>query len=197
MTDYTTLTLVKDELQLSTTTSQDTILSAKITAASQQIDQFCGRTFAPADTAAARTYSTRGRTVRTDDGELLMIDDIGSLTGLTVESGTPGGSTWTDITSQVETHPLDAISRGYPVTGLLLVSGVWPARARITAPWGWPATPAVVSTAAIIQTVRLYKRKDSPEGVLGSAEWGGVVRMSRIDPDVAALLAPLVLPGVG
>lgn len=196
MTDYTTLTLVKDELEL-TDTSQDDILSAKITAASAQIDQFCGRVFTAAGSATARTVNTRGRVTRTPDGDLLLVDDIGSTTGLTVESGYPGGSTWTDITTDIEVHPLDAITRGYPVTGLLRVSGCWPARVRVTAAWGWPSVPAVVSTAAIIQTIRLYKRKDSPEGVLGSTEWGGPVRMSRVDPDVQALLAPLVLPGLG
>jgi hypothetical protein len=44
--------------------------------------------------------------------------------------------------------------------------------------------------------MRLYKRKDSPEGVLGTAEWGGPVRLSRVDPDVAALLTPFVIPGM-
>lgn len=196
VTDYTTLALVKAALQISDS-SEDTLISSKITAASQQIDQLCGRTFTAAGSAAARILNTRGRVVWGPDGHRLLVDDIGSLTGLTVESGTPGGSTWTDITSRVEAHPLDAIGRGYPVTELLLLSGCWPARVRITVPWGWPAQPAVVGEAALIQTVRLYKRKDSAEGVLGSAEWSGPVRVARFDPDVAALLAPLVLPGLG
>jgi hypothetical protein len=54
----------------------------------------------------------------------------------------------------------------------------------------------VIREATLIQALRLYKRKDSPEGVLGSAEWG-TVRVSRLDPDVAKLVESLVLPGFG
>jgi hypothetical protein len=50
--------------------------------------------------------------------------------------------------------------------------------------------------ATLIQAARLYRRKDSPEGVTGSAEWG-VVRLPRIDPDVSALIKDLTLPGIG
>jgi hypothetical protein len=44
--------------------------------------------------------------------------------------------------------------------------------------------------------MRLFRRKDSPEGVTGSAEWG-VVRLSRRDPDVWVLIEPYILPGFG
>ena len=46
-----------------------------------------------------------------------------------------------------------------------------------------------------ILTTRYYKRKDSPEGVIGWAETG-VIRVSRQrDPDVAAMLDPYRLKG--
>ena len=48
--------------------------------------------------------------------------------------------------------------------------------------------PAQVAQATLIQAARLYKRRESPEGVLGNAEWGSI-RLSRVDPDVAALLS--------
>jgi len=196
--DYTDLATVKANLNIDDEDDvDDAILSAVITAASQQIDQYCGRTFAAAGSATARVLNTRGRTYRTSDGDVLLVDDIGALPGLTVETSTPGGTSWTDVTARVEAQPLDAIARGWPVTELLLIGGVWPARVRVTAAWGWPSTPAVVEQAAVIQAIRLYKRKDSPEGVLGSAEWSGPVRLSRVDPDVQALLRPLVLPGIG
>lgn len=65
---------------------------------------------------------------------------------------------------------------------------------RITAQFGWPAVPDDISEAALIQAARLFKRKDSPEGVIGNAEWG-VVRLSRRDPDVWNLIEQYVLPG--
>jgi hypothetical protein len=48
----------------------------------------------------------------------------------------------------------------------------------------------------IMQAARLYKRRRSPEGVAGFAEFG-VVRVSRVDPDVAELLKPYYVPRVG
>jgi hypothetical protein len=40
---------------------------------------------------------------------------------------------------------------------------------------------------------RFYRRKDSPQGVLGNAEWG-FARVSRVDPDVEALISPFLIP---
>lgn len=199
--DYTTRALVKEALEIDVTdTSQDTLIDAKLTAASRQIDRYCGRRFFLDDTASARVLNPDGRVVRNRSGEHLLVADIGNLTGFTVEVGKDPD--WTDITSQVETEPTDALNLdpAGPVTSLLWERGVWRrrtlGRVRVTARWGWPAVPAEVGEAALIQTVRLYKRKDSPEGVLGTAEWGGPVRMSRVDPDVRELLTPFVLPGV-
>ncbi|MFC8456442.1 hypothetical protein ACFUJ0_06100 [Streptomyces sp. NPDC057242] len=67
---------------------------------------------------------------------------------------------------------------------------------RVGTRFGWPAVPDDITEAALIQAARLYRRKDSPEGVTGSAEWG-VVRLSRRDPDVWNLIDPYVLPGFG
>lgn len=199
--DYTTTALVKRALGIDASdTSEDATIAAKISTSSRQIDRHCGypaRKFWLDATATARVVNPHGRVVCTDDGERLLVDDIGSASGFVVEVGRSGS--WTDITSSVELEPLEALSRdpAEPVTSLLYEDGHFSAyrRVRVTAKWGWPAVPDVVGEAALIQTTRLYRRKDSPEGVLGSAEWGGVVRLARLDPDVAALLSALALPG--
>jgi hypothetical protein len=199
--DYTTLALVRAALQIpDDDTSQDALIATKITAASRQIEKHCGnRRFWLDATAAARVLNPDGRVLRDCDGEHLLVDDIGDLTGFTVEHGRDPD--WTDITSQVETEPTDALNRdpAEPVTSLLWERGVWRrrtlGRVRVTARWGWPAVPAEVGEAALIQAQRLYKRKDSPEGVLGAADWGGPIRMSRVDPDVRELLAGFALAG--
>jgi gp6-like head-tail connector protein len=196
-TEYTTLALLKEALKI-TDTDRDNLLNQAVSAASRGIDDHCGRRFYLDDTASARTYNPRRRIVRERDGDKLLVDDIGNVDDLLVEVGR--GSTWTDITADIETEPENALTKGEPVTALLRFSGCWPIfrdqRVRVTAQWGWPAVPDVVAQAALIQAQRLFKRKDSPEGILGSAEWG-VVRLSRIDPDVQSLIANLVLPGVG
>ena len=64
----------------------------------------------------------------------------------------------------------------------------------MTAQFGWPAVPDDIHEAALILASRLYKRKDSPEGIIGSAEWG-VRNLSRRDPDVWNLIEPYIIPG--
>jgi hypothetical protein len=75
------------------------------------------------------------------------------------------------------------------VSGWLPSSG----RLQVTALWGWPAVPDEIEQATALYAARLYRRKDSPQGVIGGGDFGPV-RVSRIDPDVEALIAPFVIP---
>lgn len=198
MTDYATRAQLKIYLSIDTdNTNEDTLLDSVLTAASRGIDNYCGRFFYADASATARVFIPRKRTVRQVDGDELLIDDISSTSGLIVATGVAGGSTWTTVTDY-ETGPENAIARGRPITSLLRILSSWglsgpTARVQVTAKWGWPSIPDVVYQATLIQAARLFHRKDSPEGVLGSPEWGPV-RLSRIDPDVQALVRPLVLP---
>lgn len=197
--DYTTSALVKAALGI-TDSSEDTAIAARVTAASRLIDRHCHRRFFLDAAASARIINPHRRVIARDDGEHLMVDDIGTTTGLVVEVGSSSTS-WTAITTSIEAEPTDALSLdpAEPITSLLYEDNYFTShrRVRVTAKWGWPAVPDVVGEAALIQATRLYRRKDSPEGVLGAAEWSGAVRLSRVDPDVAALLSTLVVLGVG
>lgn len=177
-------------------TSRDTLLTKALTAASRSIDKATGRRFWLDPAPVVRTYRPGGRIVCEDDGEVLLVDDIGSIAGLVVETGS--GSSWAALTGY-ESTPDNALTDGRPITGLLRVNGVWgyaTSRVRVTARFGWPTVPDEIVEATKIQASRLFKRKDSPEGVTGSAEWG-VVRLSRRDPDVWNLIEQYVLPGFG
>jgi hypothetical protein len=46
-----------------------------------------------------------------------------------------------------------------------------------------------VRMACILMSLRLFKRYDSPLGVMGMGDLGAI-RVSRVDSDVQALLAP-------
>lgn len=115
---------------------------------------------------------------------------------MVVETGNASDG-WTAVTTDIETSPDNAIVQGDSITGLINLDG-WAFgrndRVRVTAKWGFPAVPPQVAQATLIQAARLYKRKESPEGVLGNAEWGSI-RLSRVDPDVAALVARFVRLG--
>lgn len=184
--EYATLANLKLQLGIADST-RDTQLQAVLTDVSRQIDDICGRRFYLDSVATARSYRTVRSVVADRDGDGLIVDDIGSTSGLVVEIG--GGTSWVTVTDY-EAEPGTAPSDGSPITLLRRPLGTWRwARlVRVTARWGWPSVPDPVARATLLQAGRMYRRKDSPEGVLGSSEWGPV-RVARMDPDVAALLA--------
>lgn len=195
MREYADRATLKAMLGLETEdTTRDALLDRALAAASRGIDTSTGRRFWLDENPTTRVYSTTGRTVWREAAEVLVVDDIGSATGLVASTGGPGA--WTAV-SDLDTSPDNAMAKGRPITGLVLAAGGWGrTRVQVTARWGWPAVPDEIVQATLIQAARLYKRKDSPEGVTGSAEWG-VVRLSRRDPDMWALIEHYVLPGFG
>lgn len=197
-TAYADLATLKQSLGLAVDdTADDALLDRALDSASRSIDDLCGRRFWRDDTAGARTYRPGTRSLWTQDGHLLLVDDIATDAGLVVEVGSPAGG-WAAVTDH-ETAPDNAAADGRAITGLLLARRGWPTgtqRVRVTAVWGWPAVPAQVAQACLIQAARLFRRKDSPEGVTASSEWGPI-RVTRVDPDVHALVQHFVLPGFG
>ncbi|MGW0537812.1 phage gp6-like head-tail connector protein [Streptomyces sp. NPDC003032] len=195
--EYGELPALKEKLGIEAADdSRNGLLNSALAAASRGIDRACGRRFWIDPAPVARTFNPRGRVVRELDGDLFLVDDIGNATGLLVETG--AGASYTPVTGY-EASPDNALLDGRPITGLLRVNGTWgtaAGRVRITARFGWPGVPDDIAEAALIQAARLYKRKDSPEGITGSADWG-VVRLSRRDPDVWGLIEPFILPGFG
>lgn len=174
-------------------TSDDVDLNRKLLAASRAIDRKTHRRFWLDETASARTYNPCGRRVLRDaDGERLLVDDIGSPAGLLVEVGS--WDLWSAVTDY-EIEPDNAVAEGWAITALLRPHSWWAAgsrRVRVTAQWGWPSVPADIEEATILLANRLHLRRDTPEGLAASGEWGAL-RMSRWDPDVEALVAPFAL----
>lgn len=162
----------------------DDLLFSAILAAEQQIDGWCGRPFTLDAAVSARTYRPTGF-------EYLFVGDIATTDGLIVETGGLAGE-WSPLTIDSDFY-LDTAPDGRP-SNVLVSASRWPEQAyrtvRVTARWGWLEVPAVVRHAAQIQAVRLFKRKDSPEGVAGWDIAGAAVRVARLDPDVTELLRP-------
>ncbi|MGW1796946.1 phage gp6-like head-tail connector protein [Streptomyces sp. NPDC001984] len=199
--EYAPLATIKVHLGIEAAdTSRDVLLNQALSTASRGIDRTCGRRFYLDASPVQRIYNPHRRITREQDGELLLIDDIGSVAGLVVETGSVSGP-WSSVTGY-ETFPDNALADGRPIIGLLRPNGIWTwqvsstTRIRVTARFGWPAVPDEIAQATLIQATRLYKRKDSPEGIIGSAEWG-VRNLSRRDPDVWNLIEPYTLPGFG
>jgi hypothetical protein len=185
---YATLLDVKNALRI-TDSLDDSLLETAIESASRMVDGFTARTFTNAGTAVRNFAATDGINLIIDDAieviEVASTDEIGSTYTI-----------WKPTDYQLE--PLnDRVDGLYsPYTGIRAVGDfTWPvvdqqALVRITAVYGFPAIPSAVKQATIIQASRLFKRLDSPLGVLGMGDMGAI-RVSRfLDSDVEQLLMP-------
>jgi len=188
---YCTLADLKAALRVQDSID-DSLLELAIESASREIDGYCERVFY--STSATRVYApTNIYTVTTDD--------IISVTTLKSSSdGVTYDITWQ--TSDYQLEPLNGVAGGlvtpftriratgnylmptfsvgtfYELEALIQVVGVF----------GWSAIPAAIRQATVILAMRLFKRLDSPMGVISNDL--GSMRVGRVDPDVEALLSP-------
>lgn len=177
-----------------TGTTDDAALGDCLLAGSRAVDNFTKRRFWIDDAATARVYRTYGKLYRLDEGDLLLVDDIATATGLVVESW--NGSSWTTVDSSTyELYPESDIGLGRPATGILFpnLSMSSYRKIRVTAKWGWPSVPAVVKQATLLHASRLWARRDAKTGpIMGDPELG-LMRLPLYDPDFQTLLKPLRL----
>jgi hypothetical protein len=190
---YCTLQQLKDSLRISDNVD-DTMLELAIETASRQIDDYCERVFYT--TSATRYYTPR-------DSYVCETDDIVSIT--TLKSSSAGNGTYdiTWATTDYQTEPLNGIAGGIssPVTHIRAIGNylfpMWSpssvnageATVQVVGTFGWSAVPTAIKYATILLSSRLFKRMDSPLGVAGIGDLG-VIRVSRIDPDIDALISP-------
>lgn len=157
-------------------------------AAQSWVDGYCRRTFTLAGSPSSRLFEVR-------NPYLLEVTDIAD-SDITIGDGSGYASEW-DADDFMLTPATP--SEGWPYTGIRAIStrafrSDAPGLVQITATWGWPTVPDDVKHAALIQAARLYKRRESPEGVLGGNDFGIVRVGAHVDPDVAALLQRYRLP---
>lgn len=192
---YTTTALVKASLGIpDSVTSEDTAISAAIAAASALIDNYTGRTFEVSSTTA-RTYVPR-------TAAILDIDDVATTTGLVIKVDNDQDGTFETTLTVTTDYVLQGNSTPYrTVTN---VNAGWPLSlygrptVEVTAKFAYSETaPDNIKQAALLLSCRLYQRKASPLGFqAGAIPEFGAVRISRNDPDVAALLQGVKLLGV-
>lgn len=192
MPNYTDLASVKQQLGI-TDAADDALIQKAIAAASRSIDRWTGTTFYPV---------TETRVFAAGPDGTVFVDRFSDATGLVVKTGSDGTTFPTTVAaSGYFLQPLNAPSGGGAYDRIVISAGVssspygYPT-VQVTAAWGWSSVPDDVEQACRIKAARLFRRKDSPEGVAGSSEFG-VVRISRSeDPDVMLLLAPYTDPGL-
>ena len=166
---YAQLAEVKADLRL-TTTVDDQRIERCIEAASRLVDHIAKRRWVP-DVGAVRTF--------TSDGCMVFVGDLDTIT--TVEES-DDQVTWAEVTDGWVTHPYNP-----PVRRLELITGrAWARFVRITGDYDVSPIPPNINAATRIEAVRLFKRPDTPEGVLVGDF--GAARLARVDPDFFALV---------
>jgi hypothetical protein len=183
---YATLAEVKAAMRIIDNVDDD-LLELAIESASRQIDGHCERVFYTDE--ESRIYTAL-------DSYLVEIDDLAAITELKTSSDGDGfDTTWAASDYQLE--PLNGKAGGIssPATFIRATGDyLFPrlgdeALVKVTGTFGWSAVPTAIKQATLILAQRQFKRYDSPLGVAGIGDIG-IIRVSRIDPDVAALVAP-------
>lgn len=190
---YVTLDEFKLRLGI-TSTNEDTELESKIEMASRYIDQICDRYFYQVD--AIRYFTP-------EHWSEVTVDDLVELTDLSIDPvGLRDYSQLWNLTDY-DLTPEGADTLGAPFTRVVISgAGLYTfprtSRAvRITGTWGWPAVPAAIKEATILEATRAYKRKTSPFGTIGSAGVGGQIRsIMMTDPQVKEWTARYIRYGV-
>lgn len=170
-------------------------LERAINAASRSIEKFCDRSFWSTASGVSRDFETCDPWVV----EFGAFNDLTAVTAVVTDDAGDGTfeTVWSSTDYQLEpvnqtgpeTRPWTSMravaARRFPrptATGRTH-------RTRVTGTWGWSAIPADINQACVLLAARLYRRKDSPEGVTGWPDMG-VMRIGRTDPDIVALLDP-------
>jgi len=183
---YASLSQVKAALRI-TDQIDDDLLEMATESASRAIDQYCNRVFYKV--TGTRFYAAR-------DSYITEIDDLVSLTSLfTSADDTQDSYTIQWGTEDYQLEPLNGLtdSQPGPYTRIRAIGAYTfqtlggEASVKVTGTFGYNTVPISVTQATIIQASRIYKRLDSPLGII-SGELGAMRVGTRLDPDVAQLV---------
>ena len=180
----------------------DELLEDAINAASRQIDGYCGQRFYQDSSVTTRYFTAYGGVVDLTEGG---VGGISTSTGLIVATDDTGaltyGTTW--ATTDYRLLPLHAANDSMPWTELArspVGNYAFPTdehAVKITAKFGWAATPDDIERACLIVATDLFKAKDAAFGVAGVGDLGVLRVQGSMNRIAKGLLAPYRLPAVG
>jgi len=180
--------------------SQDTNLTNAINASSRLIDQITGRVFFISESVQVKFFTP-------NNPFILDVPDIATTTGLIVQLDTTDDGSY-DKTITLDTDfylkPLDVVDldgdNDIPFQSLVILDRRSSERfdpdivrnVKITAKYGFNAVPDAIKQACLLQSSRLWKRKDSPFSTYGSSEVGERELFQKMDPDAKSLIKPYI-----
>jgi hypothetical protein len=188
---YATLAQFKAAVGI-TDNTDDTALQNVLDATDTLIDLYCDRKTGFGTASETRYYTA-------EDYQYVLTDDLVSVTTLQTDDDANGTyeTTWTSGTDFV-LAPRNAALDGFPYTEID-TSITWPRNfpkdvylgVKVVGVFGFPSVPAAVTQAEIIQAGAVWNSRTAPFGVIGSADLGGILRMSRaLHPEAALILEP-------
>ena len=188
---YATLAQFKAAVGI-TDSTDDTALQNVLDATDTLIDLYCDRKTGFGTASETRYYTA-------EDYQYVLTDDLVSVTTLQTDDDANGTyeTTWTSGTDFV-LAPRNAALDGFPYTEID-TSVTWPRNfpkdvylgVKVVGVFGFPSVPSAVVQAEIIQAGAVWNSRTAPFGVIGSADLGGILRMSRaLHPEAALILEP-------
>lgn len=187
---YASLAQLKARLRIEDT-ADDAELTMALATATTDVDEYCKRQFNDSGAVTARQFHGTRRS-------LLIVDDFSDLGSLVVKTGSRSTGYTTTLT--VDSHFYVGPEGGrineqdFSIYWRLFATQghCWPwgdeTTVEVSAQWGWAAVPSAVVEATLMWAGRIFRRRDSPEGILNSFE-GAPVRVGwMIDPDIAQSL---------
>jgi len=172
-------------------TVDDADLQRALDAASDWIENYCGRDFGDL------SNGLEDRTFVAGSYDRLTIPDVASVSQVRVDSTGNGAFASEVAAGAYDLYPFNVGQPGvignYTEIRVRSTSAVFfmPGnQVRVTGVWGFGSTPAAVEQACILLASRYFHRLNAPFGVLESAQLGSFGSIPEQDPDVIALLSP-------
>lgn len=172
----------------------DLTIRRDLVAVSRYIDAQTGRFFGLVDPPQERFFWG-------DGSRVLRVDDIGSVTGLTVTVDLDGDGTpeTTVASADYQLQPLNALTGVQPTPYREIVLPSWSSFSSwpkgclvsVTAAWGWPSVPEQV-VAATIELTKIL-RVEGPRATNRLDEGGVPMFLSR-DAQARGIISNLLLP---
>lgn len=177
---------LKKTLNLSSTAFANEDVISAVQAASDAIDNYCGRTFRFASADTTRRYTALS------DGFVSVHDLQAVPTTVTVNGG---AALVADTDYFLE--PVPVAYPGPPYAALRRITTKFYSGTAngivIVGKFGWPAVPTPVAAATRIIAARLVRRiREAPFAILPFGDQGEAMRMTQADPDVRFLLSAYV-----
>lgn len=204
---YCTPEEVQERLGIGDTQDQ-AVVTAVVEAASRQIDGWCGRRFYQDTTVATREFYAQTPYLvdlldQPDEGPST---EISTTTGLIVKTDSAGDGTFATtltISTDFILLPRNAAADSRAFSEIVLADNytfprlTFRAGVQVTAKFGWPAIPADVTEACIVQAAQLFSNKDAVFGAVALGDSQAMYLRSSLNAQAKALLAPFQKAVIG